>query len=217
VAADHGIGFDVVDLSASERFPSLQDYKALVVLGGPASANDATEAMRSELAQVKQAISSGLPYLGICFGLQVGVKAMGGAVVPGKEKEIGFFESENRPYSVVLSEEGKHDPLFAGLGESFRVFQLHGETVELTSAMTLLAIGAVCHNQVVRIAPKAYGIQSHFELTSEMLAVWADQDPDLQPIGRDKLLADMGDVQAEYTQTGRALLQNFLKIANLIA
>ncbi|MDB5185659.1 MAG: glutamine amidotransferase class-I, partial [Candidatus Saccharibacteria bacterium] len=99
--------------------------------------------------------------------------------------------------------------------EVLDVFQLHGETVELTPDMTVLATGKFCLNQIVRVAPKAYGIQSHFELTPEMLAVWAEQDPDLIPIGKDKLLADFKAIEQSYTRIGQTLLRNFLRIAEL--
>ena len=96
------------------------------------------------------------------------------------------------------------------------VFQLHGETVELTSDMIVLATGKFCNNQIVKVADKAYGIQSHFELTSEMLTIWAEQDPDLIPIGKEKLIADFEKIEQSYTYIGQTLLHNFLKIAGLI-
>ena len=73
-----------------------------------------------------------------------------------------------------------------------------------------------CQNQIIKVADKAYGIQSHFEVTPEMLAVWAEQDPDLIPIGRNKLAADLEAIKQSYTNIGQTLLGNFLRIANLI-
>ena len=81
--------------------------------------------------------------------------------------------------------------------------------------MQVLATGKHCHNQIIKIAPKAYGIQSHFELTPEMLAVWATEDPDLVPLDTSELLANFRAIQEAYTHTGETLLRNFLSIAGL--
>ncbi len=167
VLDEHKISYDVVDLDKGETFPSPLGYKALVVLGGPDSANDATDKMQQELEQVRTAFGAGLPYLGICLGLQVGVKAAGGAVLPGAQKEIGFINPSGQQYTVKITETGKEDPLLTDLSGSLKVFQLHGEVVELTPSMQLLATAPDCPNQVVKIGDKAYGIQSHFELTDE--------------------------------------------------
>ncbi len=211
-----GISYNLVDLDKGETFPDPRDYKALVVLGGPDSANDTTGKMQAELAQVKVALGSGVPYLGICLGLQVLVQAAGGQVVSGTEREIGLVDAAGKPYTVELSADGKADPLFARLPSTLDVFQLHGETVRLTPGMTLLATGEHCQNQIVRVADRAYGIQSHFELTPEMLAVWAAQDPDLQPIGADALAAGFERIRENYTHIGETLLTNFLRVARLV-
>lgn len=216
VLRDENVTFDVVDLDQGQELPALDGYKALVVLGGPDSANDETQKMTGELARIKEGLDAGLPYLGICLGLQTLVKAAGGQVVKGDVKEAGFIDPDQNQHTVTVTNEGKADPLLADLPEVLNVFQLHGETVELTSDMVVLATGKFCRNQIVRVADKAYGIQSHFELTSEMLTVWAEQDPDLIPIGKDKLLADFKAIEQSYTHNGQTLLRNFLKIANLV-
>jgi GMP synthase (glutamine-hydrolysing) len=213
VLVDDNITFDIVDLDKGQELPSLEDYKALVVLGGPDSANDASPKMVGELGRIKEALDAGIPYLGICLGLQTLVKAAGGLVVPGAVKEVGFINPDGGPYTVAVTEAGRIDPLLAGLPEDLVVFQLHGETVELTPEMTVLATGKFCANQIVKVSPKAYGIQSHFELTPEMLTVWAENDPDLQPIGNHKLQADFANIEQSYTNIGQTLLRNFLQIA----
>lgn len=210
-----GVPFDIVDLNKNEPLPNLNNYKALVVLGGPDSANDTTSKMATELAYIKQALDTGMPYLGICLGLQTLVKAAGGNVVPGTVKEIGFINPDGDQHTVTVTQEGKADPLLQNLPQDLDVFQLHGETVELTPSMTLLATGKFCKNQIIRVADKAYGIQSHFELTTEMLAVWAAQDPDLTPIGNEALQSDFATIRQSYTTTGETLLRNFLNIAGL--
>jgi len=215
VLAEQNISYDVVDLSKGGTFPSPLAYRALIVLGGPASANDRTALMADELAGVRQALDHHIPYLGICLGLQAGVMAAGGSVVAGDTKETGLRDPEGNPYTVQLTAAGKNDPLLAGLADEVRVFQLHGETVVPTADMMVLGTGKWCTNQIVRIGERAYGIQSHFELTPEMLAVWAAEDPDLAPLGAAALLTEFHTIREEYTRTGRTLLHNFLQLASL--
>ena len=215
VLAKHSVSFDLVDLDRGGQFPSLVGYKALVVLGGPASANDTNEPMTSELALVEQATANGLPYLGICLGMQVLVKVAGGRVVPGRGVQAGFIDPEGQPYTITFTEDGKADPLLAGLKSPVRVFQLHGEVVELNADIKLLGTEPVAQNQIVRVGTNAYGIQSHFELTEEMLREWAVKDSALMPIGTDMLVRQFNDIKHDYTKTGETLLQNFLHIAGL--
>lgn len=44
----------------------------------------------------------------------------------------------------------------------------------------------------------------------------AKEDPDLTPIGAEKLAASFTAIREEYTTTGRTLLRNFLNIAGLV-
>jgi len=215
------IGYQIVDLSKGETFPDPTHYAALVVLGGPDSANDKNKKMAVELERVKTALDAGVPYLGICLGLQVAVKAVNGMVVQNDVKEIGLRTPKGEPYSVsltnlALTALGKKDPLFVGLRNNFRVFQLHGETVTMTKHMQLLATGEYCRNQIVKLRRNAYGIQSHFELTREMLGEWLKADPDLTPLDGDAIMAEFDTIEEVYTITGLSLLRNFLHIANLL-
>lgn len=168
ILKERSIEYTIVDLNKRQTFPPVKNFKAIVVLGGPDSANDENEKMKNELIQIREAVESKIPYLGICLGFQSLVKATGGKVIQNPVKEIGFIDPEGNNFTVELTPEGKKDPLFEGLGHNFKVFHLHGETVELTDKMTLLAIGKFCKNQIARVGSNAYGIQCHFELTPEM-------------------------------------------------
>jgi GMP synthase-like glutamine amidotransferase len=207
------IGYSVIDLDKVEKLPSPQDFGAVVVLGGPDSANDTSEKILNELIYIRSVLSAGLPYLGICLGLQLMVKAAGGKVVRNSVSETGFRDPDNNFFAVNLTSEGRQDPLFQGLGNEFLVFHLHGETVELTGNMSLLATGKFCRNQIVKTGEKAYGIQCHFELTTEMFEEWITTDPDLLKLKTEGLRQDFRLFQDEYTSTGKSLLENFLRIA----
>lgn len=151
ILEDRGIQSTLVDLDRGDSLPLLDEYSAVIVLGGPDSANDESEKMRDELEFVRDVISRKIPYLGICLGLQVLVKAAGGEVVKNPVREIGFRDPENHRFAVDLTETGRMDSIFDGLADRLEVFHLHGETVVLTDGTRLLASGKFCTNQVVKV------------------------------------------------------------------
>jgi GMP synthase-like glutamine amidotransferase len=213
VLKEKNIEHFLIDLDKSENLPPLENFGAVVILGGPDSANDSNEKMENELSFIREVINSKTPYLGICLGLQTLVKAVGGKVVKSRVKEIGFIGPDGNNFTIDLTDKGKEDPLFDELQSPLKVFHLHGETIELTKNMVLLATGKFCLNQVVKVGSNAYGIQCHFELTPEMLEEWINADPDLLKLDTEYLRAIFNEIKSDYTKTGRLLLQNFLKIA----
>jgi GMP synthase (glutamine-hydrolysing) len=213
---EHKLNYNIIDFDESSVIKPVEDYAALIVLGGPESANDKTPKMIRELATIRKAVDLGLPYIGICLGLQIFVKSLNGTVSKCKTPEVGFRDPSGKIFKIRLTAEGRKDKLFNNLPDEFKVFQLHGETVELTPEMTLLATGDYCRNQIVKYGEKAYGIQSHFELTDELLGSWLTEDDDLKKHDSKKIIADFEIIKAEYQKTGRCLFENFLSIARLI-
>lgn len=215
VLRERGAVWDIADLDAGDPFPDALPYDALIVFGGPDSANDATTKMIAELERIRAAALAGMPYLGVCLGMQALVKALGGRVIPSPVREIGWRNPDGELNAVALTEQGLRDPLFAGLESPFVIFQLHGETVELSPEMALLAQGRFCRNQVIRARDRAYGIQGHFELTPRMFSEWLEEDADLKILDRCQLQRDYESVKEEYERVGLALFRNFLDIAGI--
>lgn len=213
ILKESGIDYTIVDLDQDQSFPKTSQFGAVIVLGGPDSANDQNEKMENELSRIRETIAADIPYLGICLGLQTLVKASGGRVVKSPTKEVGFIDPNGNNFTIELTDEGKQDPLFNDLETPFNVFHLHGETVELVDNMTLLGTGQFCTNQIVRVGDNAYGIQCHFELTPEMFEVWISEDPDLLQLDTAQLRQNFSAIQSEYTKVGQQLLRNFLLIA----
>jgi GMP synthase-like glutamine amidotransferase len=213
---EHALGFELYDLSKGDAIPDPLHYPGVVVLGGPQSANDATPQISHELQRVRETLDAGIPYLGICLGLQLLVAAAGGSVVPCYQKEIGFREPDGSPFLAKLTSKGKRDALFRGLPENLRVFQLHGETVIPGAGMTVLAKGRGCENQVLRVGTNAWGLQCHFEMTGAMFENWIGIDPDLKAMSRTELLHEFASIRDEYMVTGRTILFNFLAVAGLV-
>jgi GMP synthase (glutamine-hydrolysing) len=216
IIKEHGIKYTVVDLSQEQKKQYLENCGAVIILGGPDSANDGNPKMKNELALIRNILEANVPYLGICLGLQTFVKAAGGQVVKCQTKEVGFRDQNGTYFTVELTEEGQRDAIFRNIDHSFNVFHLHGETVILTENMKLLAVGKFCRNQIVKIGSNAYGFQCHFELTKKLFEIWIKKDTDLQKLDKEELLSDFLAIKDKYAEVGRQLFQNFLKIAGYL-
>ena len=210
------IDFVVIDLQKGMEIPALEHYCAMIVLGGPDSANDKCEKMTKEVAVVQEWLKLDRPYLGICLGLQVLIKASGGHVMESSLKEVGFRDPDGDYFGVSLTEDAMKDPLLKGVPNEFHVFQLHGEMVELGEDMILLGRGKHCENQVVRVGKQSYGLQCHVELTEEMLKIWLNEDNDLKGANHVQILEDFEMLKEEHERVGKKIFTNFLTLTGVV-
>ena len=90
------------------------DLKGIILSGGPAS-------VYSEGAPLAQpwALDSGVPVLGICYGMQLLAHQLGGSVEPATEREYGF---------AVVRKNAPSD-LFDGLDGEIGVWMSHGDRI----------------------------------------------------------------------------------------
>lgn len=147
---------------------SLNGHTAVIIMGGPMSANDPLPGLAAELALIEQAVKADVPLLGICLGSQLIAKALGSRVYRNAEKEIGWAP-------VHFTEAGQTDPLFRGMPTPTDFFHWHGETFDLPAGAQWLAYSTKCRHQAFRYGRNVYGIQFHPEITPEMIADWSSQ------------------------------------------
>lgn len=90
--------------------------KGVILSGGPASVYE------PDAPQLPQwVLESGLPVLGICYGMQLLAQAFGGTVAPAQQRE----------YGPALVEVVTEHPIFTGLPQRFDVWMSHGDRIDV--------------------------------------------------------------------------------------
>jgi GMP synthase (glutamine-hydrolysing) len=162
---DYGVHHRYLDVARGDALPKdIRTVGGVIVLGGPMAAYelDRHPFLKTESAFVEKAIEAGRPVLGVCLGAQLIAQVLGARVYPGERREVGWAPIE-------LTDEGKDDALFAGLGDSFSVFHLHGDTYELPPDATNLARSALYEQQAFSLGDTVYGFQFHLEFTEAII------------------------------------------------
>ena len=182
--------------------PSLDEFAATVVFGGPMSANDDhLPGIRAELDWLPLAFDSGRPLLGICLGAQLMARSLGARVGPHPDGlvEIGYHE-------VRPTEAGRED-----FSAPTVFYQWHRETFELPAGAVHLAENDAFPSQAFRYG-NAVGIEFHPEMTFAMIDRWTASEsgaPQLRLPG-----AQPREVQLEahrrYAASSDAWLERFL-------
>jgi GMP synthase-like glutamine amidotransferase len=204
-----------VELDAGEALPDWREFDAVLAMGGPMSAGDDDEHpwLTTEKELVRDAVEDGRPFLGVCLGVQLLAASLGARVHPADRAEVGLLP-------VELTEEGREDPLFAGLADPLVSLQWHGDTFELPEGAVRLARSDKVANQAFRTGERAYGIQFHLEVTAEMVRQWAKV-----PAYRRSLAETLGEERGaefiaeaerraeEFHPAARGLLGNWLDLA----
>lgn len=144
--------------------PDASSYSGLVLLGGYMSAHDPLPWIAEELALVRDADARGIPVAGHCLGSQLLALALGGAVQRHTRPEIGWGElcTENHPEA--------HEWWGALAGQVLETFQWHSDTFMPPQGACRLAVSQFCENQVYVYRNRHLLIQSHLEMTPELIA-----------------------------------------------
>jgi len=138
------------DITA-ERIRQLQP-RGIILSGGPASVYE-TGAPQCDPA----IFGLGIPVLGICYGMQLACKALGGTVGQARAREYG------RATCTVHAA----DSLFDGVPPQTEVWMSHGDQVDRVAAdFVTLASTPTCPLAAVRHARlPVFGLQFHPEVT----------------------------------------------------
>jgi len=122
----------------------------IILSGGPSSVYDHDATVADQ-----RVFSLGLPVLGICYGLQYMVHALGGKVRAADKREYGHAEVEVRRSSC----------LFSGLPQKLSVWMSHGdEAVELPPGFHLVASSPNAVAAIEAPEQKMWAVQFHPEV-----------------------------------------------------
>lgn len=212
-----GVDWDAIELDAGERIPPLDDYNALIVMGGPMDVfeEDRYPWLIDEKRAIREwVVERSRAYLGLCLGHQLLADALGGRVERMTTPEVGMF-------SVETTAAARTDALFKGLGPTIDCLQWHGcEVTRVPKDAVVLARSPACAVQAFRVGAHAYGLQYHVELTPSTVAEWAAvpvyADSLEQSCGRGalkKLDADAKALMPALAANARRLYDNFKGVA----
>ncbi len=126
--------------------------RGYILSGGPASVYDPGAPQLPAYV-----LQSGRPVLGICYGMQLLARALGGTVSPSDEREYG-------PADVCWNEPA--DRLVTGLPSPMAVWMSHGDRVT-TAPPGFIVLGTSSNSPLAAIADpnrKLYGLQFHPEV-----------------------------------------------------
>ena len=139
--------------------PDLTRTDLIVVMGGTLSVNDEESFpwLRAEKACLSDAITRGIPVLGICLGSQLIASAMGARVHRNPQAEHGWFPVEATPANGNTFQFPAH----------FTTFHSHGDTFDLPKGAVRLAKSAACENQAFQIGRRTIALQFHLESNAE--------------------------------------------------
>ncbi len=133
---------------SQERILQLQP-KGFILSGGPASVYE-----KNAPHVPAYILESGLPVLGICYGMQALVQVLGGIVAPSGSREYGLAQVKKVIPNPLIKE------------EELQVWMSHGDRIEqLPAGFTKLAESS--HSPVAAMGNKArkyYGLQFHPEV-----------------------------------------------------
>jgi GMP synthase (glutamine-hydrolysing) len=175
---DYGVHHRYLDVPRGDALPKdIRTVGGVIVLGGPMAVyeGDQHPFLATESAFVEKIIEAGRPVLGVCLGAQLIAQVLGARVYPGEHREVGWGP-------VELTDAGRDDALFAGLGDWFTVFHLHGDTYELPPDAENLARSATYEQQAFRLGDTVYGFQFHLEFTEPIIQRLANEPQSQQYI-----------------------------------
>ncbi len=142
-------------------------FSGIIVGGGPGCVSDPEEEKspvekrieRAVLGMMDEIIARDLPFLGCCYGMGI----LGHHLAPGSVSKERYGE----PVGAVqceLTEEGRADPLLAGLPARFNALVGHKEAVQaLPERAVHLVTSAPCPVQMIRTGENVYATQFHPE------------------------------------------------------
>jgi GMP synthase (glutamine-hydrolysing) len=164
----------VIDVPAGDPLPPSDGEAGVIVTGSHTMVTERKDWSERTADWLRDAVSRGLPVLGICYGHQLLAHALGGEVGNNpRGREFGSAE-------IALEEPAKVDELLGILPERFTASEGHTQSVlKLPKGAVRLASNEWDANQAFRIGDRAWGVQFHPEFDLQIVREYIEHYRDL--------------------------------------
>ncbi len=154
-----------VDVFNQQALPAAETLAGVVITGSPAMVSAREDWSERTAEWLRQAVPTGLPVLGVCYGHQLLAHALGGRAGPNPAgRQIGTVTAQ-------LIDSSKEDPLLGYLPKAFSAHASHSEVVlELPPGAESLATSPLTDNFAIRFAENAWGVQFHPEFSAPIMS-----------------------------------------------
>lgn len=194
----------IVAVHDGELLAAPQDYCAAIVTGSPAMVSDKADWSERTAAWLRQAIDSGLPILGICYGHQLLAHALGGTVgYHPLGREVGT-------QMVELLAAAAAQPLLKDYPAQFPAHLIHQQSVlDLPPGARVLGRSAHDPHQILQHRENVLSTQFHPEFDQAIMSTYLHHF-------RERLDAEGFDMDAlmtglQATPDARQILLGFLR------
>ena len=192
----------------------LDRYAAIIVGGSPFNVSDRLEDKSEEQKRVEsdfyklfdRVVERDFPFLGCCSGNGLLGSYCGASISRKYGEPVGGA-------NIVLTKEGKGDPLLEGLPDSFRVLLGHKEACDsVPPGCILLATNNACPVQIFRLKRNIYATQFHPEGDSEGFIIRIHVYKDYGYFPPETVQELIEAVQGEHVPEAQSILRRFVNL-----